>query len=241
MDFFIKKIFENKIDKLTHLQFQKFSRGEFKNRAMIKAKNSDRKFSINATPEYGNELVRCLAEKLGENQSKVIGVVVSTADLTWLDFQDKKHFMGVKQYRIDKEMSGNEIIELCNKFPNAFIGLSFKAEGSELKIKPKKSAKPSTKDEEKPKINFCKLKTTDREIIKGLIFDGEAENFKEIEVKHDFLINEIILPSSEKLVELGVEKNDFAKIRELAKRKGKIIRELNVDGKFFRKEKEFTA
>jgi len=35
---FIKRVFDKKIDDETHAQFQKFSRGEFKNRAMIKAK-----------------------------------------------------------------------------------------------------------------------------------------------------------------------------------------------------------
>lgn len=235
MDFFIKKIFEGKSDELVHFQFQKFSKGEFKNKAMIKAKNYGSRFNIDTTYEYANELVKFFAEKLGGNKTKVIGMVVSTRDLTGeLDFQNKKQFMGVKQYMIDKEMSGEDIIKLCDLLPNSFIGLSFKVGESELKIKPKapKSAKPSTKREEKLKIDFCKIKTNDKEIINRLIFDKEAQNFKTIEVNHVFLINEIILPSGEK---------DFVKIREFAQKKGKIIRELNIDGKKIIKEIDFIA
>ncbi|MBD3252449.1 hypothetical protein GF386_01840 [Candidatus Pacearchaeota archaeon] len=238
MDFFIKKIFDGKSDELVHLQFKKFSKGEFKNKAMIVAKKTSGKYSISTTQEYSNEFVRAMAEKLGEEKTSVTGVVVSTRDLTGeLDFQNKKQFMGVKQYIIEREMSGTEILNLCEKFPSSFIGLSFKTGDSELKIKPKapKSAKPSTKGEEKPKVDFCKLKTSDINLISNLIFDPEARDFNKIEIKHDFFIEDIIIPE-----ELKQEK-DFSKIREMAKRKGKIIRELDIDGRKIKKECEFEA
>jgi hypothetical protein len=243
MKFFIDKIFNGNVekDRLVHLQFSKFSRGEFKDKAMIVAKAMSKgKFSVNTTPEYGNELVRSLAEKLGDNAALVKGVVVSTRDLTGeLDFQDKKQFMGVKQYIIDKEMSGNEILELCDKVPSAFIGLSFSVGDSELKIKPKapKSAKPSSKGDSVPKVDFCKLKTTDKSIVDGLIFDEEAKNFKQIEIRHNFIIEEIVI-SDELKREAG---DDFALIKEKSLRKGKIVRKLNIDGKDIVKEKEFEA
>ena len=56
-----------------------------------------------------------------------------------------------------------------------------------------------------------------------------------MEIKHDFIINEIVIPD-----ELKNEK-DFAKIREMSRRKGKIIRNLNIDGKDVKKEIEFEA
>ncbi len=243
MDCFIKKIFKESIDELVHLQFQKFGRGEFKDKAMIKASaQSGGKFSISTTAEYANELVRMVAEKLMENKAQITGAVITTLDLTGqLDFQNKKQFMGIKQYIINKEMSGNEIIELCDKFPTVFLGLSFKTKDSDLKIKPKapKSPKPSTKAEAKSKINFCNLKTTDKNIVKNLIFDEEAEGFKKIEIKHTFIIDRIIIPES---AEIGSkEEKDFSKIRELSKRQGKIIRELNIDDKEIKKEKDFAV
>lgn len=246
MDFFIKKIFDNEFgnDELVHLQFQKFSRGNFNDRAILIAKYNSDKFSVSTTAEYANEFVRVLAEKLGDNKTHVTGVIVSTKNLKGeLDYQSKKQFMGVNQYIINKEMSGKDILELCNKLPTSFIGLSFNANNSELKIKPKapKSGKPSSRGEETPKVDFCKLKTFDKEIINNLIFDKEVMGFKEIEIKHDFIIDEIIVPSENELKIRGIDKNDFAKIRELAVRKGKIIRKIKVDGEKVIKEKEFEV
>jgi len=235
MDCFIKKIFEGKSDELVHLQFQKFSRGEFKNRAMIKAGNSKGKYSIATTYEYASDFVRSMAEKLGDSKTKVTGGVITTADLTGkLEFVDKKQFMGVKQYVMDKEMNGEEIIKLCDDFKTAFIALSFVVGDSELKIKAKapKNAKPSTKGDAAPKPDFCKLITTDKDLIKSVLFDINLEGFKKVNIGHNFQVLDIIVPKDEK---------DFAKMRELAKRKGKIIRTLDVDDMKSQKEVEFLA
>ncbi len=237
MDCFIKKIFEGKAegDGLVHLQFQKFGRGEFKDKALVKASSSKGRFSIATTYEFANEFVRMLAEKLGNSSARVTGVVVSTRDLkAELDFKDIKQFAGVKQYVVDKEMNGKDIFELCEKFPAAFIGFSFSAGDSELKIKAKspKSGKPSTKTEEAPNPDFCKLITTDKSIARSVLFDLPLESFKKVLIRHDFIITDIILPKGE---------TEPAKIRELAKRKGKIIRMTEVDGAKSRKEQEFIV
>lgn len=233
MDSFIKKIFDGNIDELVHLQFERFGRGEYRDKAVIIARNVKGVYNIATTPEFANEFVRGMAEKLGSGKTKVTGIVVSTRDLTGeLDFKDKKQFMGVKQYIMDGEMSGQEIISLMDKFPRCFFGLSFSVNGSELKIKPKapKSAKPSTKSEEKPKADFCKLKTQDSGLAHGVLFD--TKEFKRAEVKHLFVIKDIILPK-------GV--SDPRELREMAKRKGKIVREITVDGVTVKEEKEFLA
>jgi|TARA_Y100000034_G_scaffold74282_1_gene89370 hypothetical protein len=229
---FVKKIFEDDVDDEVHQQFQKFSRGEFKNRAIIKALNSKGKYSISTTAEFANELVKEVAKKLGEKKTNISGAVVSTSDLTGkLDFIDKKQFQGVKRYIIDNEMNGGEIIKLIEKFPKAFFALSFKTENTELKIKPKapKSGKPG-KGGEKPKANFCKLKTNDKNLGESFVF--ETENWRKAEISHEFIIEDIIFPEGEK---------DFSKIRELAKRKGKVIRKAEIDGKEVISEKDFVA
>jgi len=235
MDFFIKKIFSGKSDNLVHLQFQKYSKGEFKNKACVKVTNSGNKFSMATGYEYANELVRAVAERLGNNKTQVTGGIITTKNLTGeIDFQDKKQFMGVKQYVIAKEMTGKEIMDICDKLPTSFIALSFKVGDTELKIKAKapKSAKPSTKIEEKPKIDFCKLITTDRNLFQAMIFEADLQNIKKVEIYHDLIINDIILPKGEK---------DFAKMRELAKRKGKVVRKIFIDEKETRRESEFEA
>lgn len=239
MKFFINKIFDDEKDNLIHNQFSKFSRGEFKNKAMVVCKaQSNGVYKINTGPEYANELVRFLAEKLNDKNVKVNGIIVSTRDLTGeLDFQNKKQFMGVKQYQIDKEMTGKEIINLCNKFPNAFFGLNFSFNETELNIKQKapKSSKPSQKGEAEVKVDFCKIKTKDKELVKNLLFD--VKDFKEVEINHTFIIEKIVI--SEELKKEA--KDDYLKIKDKALRKGKMIRKLKIDGVEKINEKEFEA
>ena len=226
---FIKKIFDKRFDNSVHLQFQKFSKGEFRNRALIEVKKSGKKYTIKTSAEFVNEIVRTLAEKLGEQKIDVAGAIVSTNDLTdKLDFKEKKQFQGVKRYLIDKEMSGLEIVNLLNEFPKAFFALSFEFGNNKLKVKPKapKSGKPGK--DNLPKADFCNLKTTEEDIVKSFVFDTlkgtSTPNFKEAKINHTFLIEDIIVPE-----ELKDEK-DFAKIREESRRKGKIIRKSLIDG-----------
>ena len=119
---FIKNLFDKKKSVFAHSQFQKFSKGEFINRALIRVKNSKGKYTINTSAEFANELVRMAAEKLGENKTLVKGAIVSTNDLKEkLDYKEIKQFQGVKRYLIEKEMSGTEIIQLLDEFPKTFL------------------------------------------------------------------------------------------------------------------------
>jgi hypothetical protein len=225
---FVKKMFDKRVDEFVHIQFQKFSKGEFRDRAVINAKFSKGKYTIFCGAEYANELVHDVAKKLGVNKTMITGVIVSTQDLKGqLDFSSVKQFQGVKQYIMNKEMSGNEIIALMNKFPKNFFALTFGApDGTELKIKAKapKSAKagaPKAGEEgQGPKADFCKIITTDANIGKSFIF--EVPVFDRADINHTYFIRELVMPKGE---------TDFAKIRELAKRKGEIIRKAQIDGK----------
>jgi hypothetical protein len=229
---FIKKIFDGEVDENVHLQFQKFSKGEFQNRALIEAKKTEKGYSIKTSAEFANELVRVVAEKLGDEKTRITGAVVSTQDLTGeLEFKDKKQFQGVKRYLIDNEMSGEEVISLLDKFPKNFFALSFEVGKTKLKIKPKapKSGKPG-KSGEKPKPDFCRLKTDDKKLGESFVF--EKKDFKKAEISHCFFIDGIISPEGE---------TDFAKIREMAKRKGRIVREAVIDGVEMKKEIGFEV
>ncbi len=232
---FIKKIFQGELDSLVHLQFQKFSRGEFSNKALINAKKTKDKYTISTTAEFANELVRFCAGKLGDNKAQVTGAIVSTSDLKKeLEFKEIKQFQGVKRYLIDKEMTGKEMLSLLEKFPKSFFALSFSFGDTSLKIKPKapKSANPKTKGE-RPKPNFCKIVTLNRELGKSFVF--EKPDFKKAEISHTYLIKEIKIPDELK------KTGDFSKIREEAKKKGIIIREAEIDGEKTKKEKEFVV
>ncbi len=233
---FIKKAIKGEVDESVHIQFQKFSKGEFRNRAIFKIKSSAGKYSISTSAEFANDLVRTMAEKLGENKTNITGAIVSTADLKGkIEFKEIKQFQGVKRYLIDKEMSGKEVLSLLNEFPKNFFALTFDAGENKLKIKPKapKSGKPGSKGDEMPKPDFCSLKTNDSKIAGDFLF--ESQGFKEAEVFHTFLIEQIVIPDELK------NSKDFAIIREAARRKGKIIRKSRIDGKDSEKEYPFEA
>jgi hypothetical protein len=222
---FIKKVQEKNFDESVHLQFLKFSKGEFRNRALIEAKNSNGNYTIKTSAEFANELVKDLAEKLGNNKTNVTGSIIGTNDLKGvLEFKKISQFQGVKNYSIEKEMSGSEIINLIDKFPKNFFALSFSVGGDILKIKPKapKSGKPGTKGDETPKIDFCNLKTNDKNIAESFIF--ETPDFKTAKIIHYFMIEKIEVPDELKTSQ------DFALIREKSKRVGKILRKAEIDG-----------
>ena len=233
---FIKKIADKNFDESVHLQFQKFSKGEFRNRALIEAKNSKGNYTIKTSAEFTNELVKDLAEKLGKNKTQVTGSIIGTNDLKGiLEFKKISQFQGVKNYSIEREMSGSEIIDLINRFPKNFFALSFSAGNDILKIRPKapKSGKPGSKGEETPKVDFCSLKTTDRKIAESFIF--ENPDFKTAKINHTFLIESIPIPPELKNSE------DFALIREKSKRVGKILRKSEIDEVKTEKTLELSA
>lgn len=236
---FIKKIFDKKVDENLHLQFQRFSRGEFRGKAIIQSKNTGGKYTISTSPEFAADFVKLLAEKLGNQKTKVIGAIVSTSDLTGkIDFKNKKQFQGIKNYAIEGEMSGEEILKLMEDYPKVFFGLSFEdKEGNVLKIKPKapfsgKAGTPKEGEAEK-KVDFCKLVTRDPKIVASFIF--EKPEFKVASINHTFFINDIIIPDSMK------NEKDFAKVREAAIRKGVIKRRAKIDEKEFNTEMNFEA
>ncbi len=232
---FIKKVFDEKVDEEVHMQFQKFSKGEFRNRALIEAKNSKGKYTIKTSAEFVNGLVRAVAEMIGSEKVNVTGAIVSTNDLTGeFEFKGKKQFQGVKRYLIDDEMTGEKIIGLLNRFPKTFFALSFEFKDTKLKVKPKapKSGKPG-KGGKKPKADFCTLKTTNKELAESFVF--ENTNFKKAEINHTFFIEEIVIPK-----ELKNEK-DFSVVREKALRKGKIVRDMVIDENILKSEKKFEA
>lgn len=218
-------------DEAIHAQFQKFSRGTFKDRALFRATTSAKGYSLWLGNEYANELVRAGAHMLGERKTAVTGVVVSTADLkAKLPYSSIKQFMGIKQYAINGEMSGHDIVKLVDTLPDAFFALSFTVGDTIIKIKPKapKSAKPKTSDEP-AKADFCSVKTNDRALVDSFIVEPQ---WKTLQGGHTYVIADIEIPTHTKTPE---------EMRRLAKRKGTLIRTAVVDGTSHTTQKAFSA
>jgi hypothetical protein len=232
---FIKKAIDGKSDNLTHIQFQKFSKGDFKDRALIRVKKSKNKLTINTSSEFASDLVKILAKKLGEKSTKVTGAIVSTSDLKdELPCKEIKQFQGVKRHLVDTELSGESILSLLERFPKTFFALTFDVGEEKLKIKPKapKSGKPGKGDED-PKADFCKLIIFDKAVGESFVF--EKADFKDAEINHTFKIESIEIPEELK------SSNDFAKMREESLRVGKIVRKAKIDGSESVKEYNFKA
>ena len=221
-------------DQEIHEAFIKYSRGTFEAKYILTGKKQKDKWAIKTSAEYANYLVkRCLADV--QKPLKIKGAIISTLDIKdKINFEiDKvKNYMGIKQILINTEIDPSDILELMDAFPRAFFALTFKSEKNDLKVKakPPKSAKPSSKGDKKPKADFCSLKTTDPQMTTDLFFD--YPEFKEISVEHTIVIEDIKIPKN-------VE--DPVQMRENAVRKGKIIREIMVDGNEFKEEKAFIA
>ena len=233
MKFFTHKIVEGKMDNLVHLQFLKYSKGLYEQKALVQGKKTKDAWAIGTSAEYANELVRAVAEEVGNDKTTVTGKIITTRDLQKeLPNATMTQFAGVKRYDLAQEMTGKEIINLCDQLPNAFFGLTFKSKQTELKVKAKapKSKGPSEDSEEVPKADFCKIKTTNKELATSLIVG--AENAKEFSIQHKYNITEIIPPKGE---------TDPARMRELAIRKGTLTRMVTIDGKTTQKDYPFSA
>jgi len=232
----MKKIFDGVFDDEVHANFLKFGRGEYKDKYLLEGKRQAKKWAIKAGAEYTNLLVRkCLEKAGGPVEAK--GVIVSTLDLrdeSPIEFSKVSNFQGVRKHVVEGEIEPSQVFGLMDKYPKAFFALTFKGEGFVLKIKPKAptSGKPGKNKEEGPVADFCSLKTEDQGIIDYLFFN--VGDFSEVKIKHQIDVTDIIYPAN-----MGELKP--AEVRELAKRKGKVIRTATVDGVEHVSEANFVA
>jgi len=219
---FIKKVFEDKSDESAHRQFIRFGKGDYRGRAVLgwwKTKN----IKIKSSFEFANDLV-LFAANLGEVNFK--GDIWSKNEIENLSGKKKS---GKWVYNVE-DMTSSEVINLADKI--YYLLLDGEGEGIKLKIK-KKLPKPG-KSEKKVDVRFCLLELDKKYASKVMEdFFWDIPEGKKINVKHNFVITDIVMPET--------NETDFAKIRELAKRKGKIIREADVDGRIVKTEKDFEA
>ena len=220
---FIKKIFSDNIDKDVHKQFVRFSKGRFANRAIARIKKG-KKIAIRTTFEYVNDVVKLIIDNC-EGNVNVSGSIVGK-DLSKelnLEAEHTKR-MGVRKAELKPvSLSKSELINLYEKYKDIFLLLNLDCNTCSLKCKqnlPKPGSGKQSEDEaEMKKVDFCKA-VFEKDLSEEFIW--EKKDFKEAEASHIFVIDELVVPK-----EL---ENDYARARIEAKRKGKIIRELNIDG-----------
>ena len=234
MESILKQIFNGKLEESAHFEFVKYGKGTFTNKYLVEGKKQKDKLAIKTSAEFANFFVRKCLEKTSEDVS-VKGVIVATFNISseaGFPIERIKQFMGVKQAVINTIISPKKILDLMDKYPKAFFAISFSTKDFALKIKAKapKSAKPSSGGEKPPAPNFCSLKTSDKGIIEDIFFG--VPDFSRVSIRHTLKIDQIILPKGE---------TDPIKIRKLAKKKGKLTREVTIDEKKIVSEKDFLV
>jgi len=222
---FIKKIFIREYNKDVHNQLIRYGRGEYKKRALIglwKTKN----VKIKSSFEFANDFVLFVSEL---DDVKFYGNILSKNEISSLSKGIKKQ--GKWVYSV-KDISSEEVKKISNEV--YYYLLNVNNPGIKLKIK-SRLPKPG-KGEDKVDDKFCELEVDEKYFnrIKNDFF-WDLPECKKAQISHTFVINELIIPNELK------KSNDFAKIREEAKRKGKVIREIDCDGQKLKFEKDFEV
>jgi len=220
----MKKIWNKNMDESVHSQFIRFSKGEFYGRAALKLQKSS-KIKLGGSFEWANDFA-ILVSELDPN-AKFSGIIFTKKEVPDLIGKQKS---GIYKYEVE-DISSDKIQEIKD---NAYSML-LDCDSEEIKLKMKKRLpKPGKSKNAKVDNKFCQIETD----LKYWPQIRDAFMFPECKkclIKHIIYVEDIIIPpvvSGEK---------DFAKVRELAKRKGKIIREMEVDKQEKQDEIEFEA
>ncbi len=226
MSNFIKDIVEGRIDDWTHRKFVRYSLGEFeKEQFIIKVSGSG--VQIKAGYEYLDSIFKLMAD-LVDSDVSLNGVIQTTKDI----FGELKE-IGIepekvtgKKYTINSTITKDQFKKLVEKLSNYYLLLNLKS--GDYSVSSKKSLpKPGNLGE---KFLTAKFPVKDLKTVKDTyLFDANADKFKEAVIKHRYIIDSIDV--DEKLV-----KSDPEKSRLEAKRVGRIIREITIDGKAETKE-----
>mgnify|MGYP001618423438 CR=1 FL=1 len=230
---FIKKILLDEADEKVHVQFVRFSRGTFENRAVLNVR-SGKIIKAGGTFDLVNDMV-LFASQLSQKFS-VSGTFFTRENpeglLASLNIKaDVKKKKNLFQAEISAELNPEKARKIYEA--SYCLLLDVNAEGISLKTK-KKLPRLSKSAKEKGDDKFCVLEIDEKyskQLHDEFLFDIPLE-FKKARIAHTFIISEVILPKGEKNFEL---------MRLNAKKKGKIVRQAEVDGKILQQEKTFEA
>ena len=230
---FVKKVVNKEIDDSVHSQFVRFGKGEYNGRFLLSLWKS-KKIKMKSSFEFANDFVK-ICSSFGN--CKGSGIVLSKKDISEImrvnniqGYSETKKGGLYYQNTIDEqELTSQQLQELEKESYFTLLDL----EGNEFKLKIKKKLPKPGKSEDKIDDKFCQLEAGEKyysQIKQDFFWD--TPEAKKIQIKHSLVINSIIMPEGEK---------DFAKIRELSKRKGKITRKIDADGQELVKEFDFEA
>lgn len=222
MECFIKKLFLNKVDEASHRQFVRFGKGNYEGRAALSLMKTSL-VKLKGSFEYANDFVE-LAADLGN--VKFSGIILSKEKL---HFENGRLKSGMMNYEVSG-IDSSTIKQIRDKA--YYMLLDGGGAGISLKMK-KKLPKPGKSGEAKIDDGFCVLEADLKywhQIKESFLWD--IPECKKVKIRHSYIIDSLEMPKGEK---------DFEKIRLMTKRKGKIKRKIEIDGREEIKEKEFEA
>tara|TARA_Y100000310_G_scaffold345502_1_gene465711 strand:+ start:12904 stop:13578 length:675 start_codon:yes stop_codon:yes gene_type:complete len=217
---FIKTICQGeKTGAFVHRQFVRLGKGQY-DRFLVKLKKG-KNLSVKTSFDWSNELFRLVAFNI-EEDAEVSGKIITNYDFeSEIDAVNFSKRGKLYTAELKKAMSPKEMQELFEKFKMHYLLLSVK--GSNYKLKCKSSLpKPGGK----LKDNFCSA-SFPLEFAEEFDFDF-GKDYKQAVIIHKLDIQELIVPED--------CKDDFRKAREVAVRKGKLIREIDLDGSVISRE-----
>jgi hypothetical protein len=232
---FIKKIIDGNVDDSVHKQFTRFGKGVYGGRAPIGLWKT-KKVKLNSGFEYCNDFVE-FASDLTDMKFK--GIILSKDEIP--EMNDIENLGSSASSKL-KRKGGKYVYEVndlssaqVNEIKDQVYCFLLDGEGEGVMVKMKKKLPKPGKSEKKIDDKFCKMELDEKYLIKAkdYFFWDVQGDVKKIKAKHEYQIEEIVMPSG--------EEKDFAKVREMAQRKGKIVRKLDVDSKESEKVFEFTA
>ena len=230
--FFIRRIWQDKADNSAHSQFIRFSKGIYQNRAAISISRNE-KCKLTGSYELANDLVNFVFSL--KNSFKVNGILLTRESpanlLKELGIKSEiKKKARLYESLIDSELNSEQV----KKISEIAYYMLFECSSDNITLKMKKKLPRSVKEgKEKVDDKFCILEAGSGffEKIKEEFAFGLGD-FKKVKIRHHFEIKDIILPKDEK---------DFEMMRLKAKRKGKLTREIEINGEIIKQEKQFEA
>ncbi len=218
MDYIKDLVAGNANQEHVHQKFVKYSKGAFSGPA-VTVKKAGNSLKINGSYEYADTLagliLRSISGKIG-----AAGNILSKNEIkSGLAVKSKKK-LGIYNTEIKGEADAKELLDLYDSNKEATFYLDLQSDKAKLKTKKKPPRSGSEKDEE---FFSATLDASMADAVaNGICFDCAKKDYKEMRITHEFTISELVIPEE--------YKNDPAKARLNAKRRGTIKRKTEVDG-----------
>ncbi len=229
---FIKNIAEKKVDAATHRAFSRYSIGEFGKESFIVKKDKNA-VKVYAGFEYLLPMHTFFVKNVAEGDVEINGAIETVHEIDaelqklHIEFSSKKRHgkSGNKYEFVQQKVASNAYGALLDICMDDYLLFGAKNKNCELKVKSATTPKIGVQTEK-----FVVL-VLGIELFKKFkeefLFDVDRE-FKEAVVRHIYFVDKVLI--DEKLME-----KDPERARREAKRKGKIVREIELDKQPYKK------